>query len=155
MDYQVLIVSRRDFGIRNALEHEGRISPGNIKEVKSVDDAVNALDDSAKKGTGVGAVIYNFGVDQDRIKQFRLLMQNVKARQQPPAVIVTSIYNSKEPVQTSKGEIRQPAMSVAGAFLSEGAFAHLPIDASPGMLSGFVKNALKDYNMRIGQSGSQ
>ena len=36
MDYQVLIVSRLDFGIRNALEHAGGIAPGNITEVKSV-----------------------------------------------------------------------------------------------------------------------
>ena len=155
MDYQVLIVSRLDFGIRSALEHAGGIAPGNITEVESVDDAVNALDDLAKKGNDVGAIIYNFDIVKDRSAQFLTLMRNVRARQQPPPVIVMSIYNSKVPVQTSGGEVRQPVMSVAGAFLREGAFAHLPIDASPEMLSGFVKNALEDYKMRIGQSGSQ
>ena len=155
MDYQVIIVSRLGFGIRNVLEHKGGIAPGQITEVKSVDDSVKTLDELAEKGTGVGAIIYNFDVVKDRSAQFRMLMQNVMARQQPPRVIVTSIYDSKEPVQTSGGEVRQPAMSVAGAFLREGAYVHLPIDASPGMLSGFVKNALKDYDMNIKQSGSQ
>ena len=154
-EHHVLIVSRLDYAIRTVLEDEGGIAPGRITEVKSVDDAVEALDELAAKGIGVGAIIYYLDIVKDRDVQFWLLMQNVRARQQPLPVIVMSMYNSSERVQTRDGQVKQPVISVAGALTNEGVYAHLPIDAPPKILSGWVKSALEDYATNIRRSGSQ
>lgn len=149
MSHNVLIVSRVDFGYRNILENQGKIPSIDIREVKSVDEAVSTLDDLAAQGSDVGVIIYNFDVTPNRSEQFSRLMLNVKAKHHTTPVIVTSIYDSKRPVVNKDLSVRQPKMSVAEALVKEGAYAHLPVDAGSEFLTGLVYSAFKAHQERM------